>query len=234
MNEGWIKLHRKMMNWEWYNDSKTLHLFIHLLINANHSDKKWQGKMIKRGQLITGRDKIKSLTGISTQSIRTSLQRLRDTKELTIKATNKYSLITILNYDLYQFTENSNQQTNQQLTIKQPTTNQQLTTNKKEKNDNKDKEVRELYDLFISQSNGMKFKDQYFHYIDYLFKTNELGKPLKAVLSKDQQIEPKYFDKLMEEKKEGISILQTTFELNNYTARKYKTFYSTLLNWVRR
>jgi len=138
---GWIKLHRKMVDWEWYNDSKTLHLFIHLLINANHSDQKWQGKMIKRGQLITGRDKIKSLTGISEQSIRTCLQRLKDTKELTIKATNKYSLITLLNYDLYQGIENINQQDNQQLTINQPSTNQQLTTNKKEKKEKNDKNV---------------------------------------------------------------------------------------------
>ena len=140
---GWIKLHRKMVDWEWYNDSKTLHLFIHLLINANHSDQKWQGKMIQRGQLITGRDKIKSLTGISEQSIRTCLQRLKDTKELTIKATNKYSLITLLNYDIYQGLENSNQQDNQQLTINQPTTNQQLTTNKKEKKEENNKEGKE-------------------------------------------------------------------------------------------
>lgn len=130
-----------MIDWEWYNDSKTLHLFIHLLINANHSDQKWQGKMIKRGQLITGRDKIKSLTGISEQSIRTCLQRLKDTKEVTIKTTNKYSIITILNYDLYQFSENINQQDNHQSTINQPTTNQQLTTNKNVKKKKNDKNV---------------------------------------------------------------------------------------------
>ncbi len=141
MGLGWIKLHRKLMEWEWYNDSKTLHLFIHLLINANHSDKKWQGKMIKRGQLITGRDKIKSLTGISEQSIRTCMQRLRDTKEVTIKATNKYSLITIINYDLYQEKENTNQQDNQQPTNNQPTTNQQLTTNKNVKNKKNERDI---------------------------------------------------------------------------------------------
>ncbi|MCH8067809.1 MAG: hypothetical protein IID16_00850 [Candidatus Marinimicrobia bacterium] len=133
-----------MLDWEWYNDSKTLHLFIHLLISANHSDQKWQGKMIKRGQLITGRDKIKSSTGISIQSIRTSLQKLKDTKELTIKATNKYSLITVLNYDLYQFQEDTNQQGNQQLTNQQPTTNQQLTINKKEKNIKNEKNEKNI------------------------------------------------------------------------------------------
>lgn len=137
--EGWIKLYRKFEKWEWYNDSKTVHLFIHLLIHANHSDNKWQGNMIKRGQLITGRDKIKAATGITTQSIRTSLSRLKSTNEITIKVTNKFSLITILNYDLYQDIEKTNQPANQQLTNKQPTTNQQLTTNK---NDKKEKNLK--------------------------------------------------------------------------------------------
>ncbi len=53
--EGWIKLHRQFINWEWYKDINTCKLFLHLILSANHKDKKWRSKMIKRGQLITGR-----------------------------------------------------------------------------------------------------------------------------------------------------------------------------------
>ena len=132
--EGWIKIHRKLITWEWYNDSKMVHLFLHLLLSANHLDGKWQGVSVKRGQLITGRIKLSAVTGISEQSIRTCLSKLESTKELTIKTTNKNSLITLLNYDSYQIKESANQQSTSKLTNNQPTTNQQLTTNNNDKN----------------------------------------------------------------------------------------------------
>jgi hypothetical protein len=132
--EGWIKIHRKLITWEWYNDSKMVHLFLHLLLSANHSDGNWQGVSVKRGQLITGRIKLSAVTGISEQSIRTCLSKLESTKELTIKTTNKNSIITLLNYDSYQIKESANQQLTSKLTNNQPTTNQQLTTNKNDNN----------------------------------------------------------------------------------------------------
>jgi len=39
METGWLKLHRKFKEWEWYQDSKMVHLFIHLLVTANHQNK---------------------------------------------------------------------------------------------------------------------------------------------------------------------------------------------------
>ncbi len=139
--EGWIKIHRKMINWEWYADGNTLRLFIHLLLNANHADKKWQGITVKRGQIITGINQLKKDLKISIQSLRTSIKRLKSTNELTIKTSNKYSLITIVNYDLYQESETANKQTNKQLTIKQQTTNNQTTTNKNEKKVKNEKNI---------------------------------------------------------------------------------------------
>ena len=137
--EGWVKLHRKLIQWEWYQESNMVHLFIHLLLSANHKDGNWKGIDLVRGQLVSGRNKLSEQTGISSQSIRTCLNRLISTSEITIKPTNKYSIITICNYEDYQINNNdtnqpANQPANQQLTINQPTTNQQLTTNKKEKN----------------------------------------------------------------------------------------------------
>ncbi len=134
MDNGWIKLHRKLDKWEWYQDSKTFHLFIHLVLQANHQPKKWRGIMIERGQLLTGRKALSVETGIGEQSIRTSLARLKSTNEITIQSTSLYSIITICNYNTYQddkreINQVTNQQSNQQLTSGQPATNQQLTTN---------------------------------------------------------------------------------------------------------
>ena len=50
--EGWIKLHRKILDWEWYTDAPVRILFEHLLLTANSEDKKWRGMTIKRGQTI--------------------------------------------------------------------------------------------------------------------------------------------------------------------------------------
>ena len=143
--EGWIKLHRKFKNWEWYKKSEMVHLFCHLLILANHKNNKWQGVEIKRGQLLTGLNTLNNETGISIQTLRTCIKKLKSTNEITIKSTSKYSIVTILNYDTYNdieiLTNNQiNKQTNNQLTIDQQSINNQLTTNKndkKEKNDNK-------------------------------------------------------------------------------------------------
>jgi len=137
MNQGWIKLHRQLTEWEWYNKSEYVHLFIHLLVSANHRDANWQGQTILRGQLITSIGKLSVFTGISEQSIRTILKKLEMTGEIKVKSTNKYTLLTICKYDSYQFEEGeTNKQTNKQLTNNQQTTNKQLTTNKNDKNDN--------------------------------------------------------------------------------------------------
>ena len=124
MENGWVKLHRKLTEWQWYQDSKTLHLFLHLLLTANHQPKKWRKIIVERGQLITGRLSLKEQTGISEQSIRTVFEKLKSTNEITIKSTNKYSIVTICNYNKYQDDKREiNQATNQQLTNNQPTTN---------------------------------------------------------------------------------------------------------------
>lgn len=133
MAPGWIKLHRQFLDWEWYKDTNTKSLFLHLLLCANREAKKWQGITIDRGQLATGRKQLSAELGISEQSVRTSMERLKSTSELTIKTTNKFSIITINKYDLYQNGEPSNQQPNQQLTNNQPASNQQLTTTKEVK-----------------------------------------------------------------------------------------------------
>ena len=125
--DGWIKIHYKFLSWEWFQDDGMVRLFINLLLRANFQPKKWKGILLERGQLVTGRRQLSIETGLSERTIRTCLQRLEDTGEITIKTTNKFSIITICNYDTYQYEDNKN---DQQTTNKRPTNDQQTTTAK--------------------------------------------------------------------------------------------------------
>lgn len=127
MEEGWIKLHRQFLDWEWHDSPETVSLFVHLLIVANHEGRKWHGTTIARGQVLTSRDRLSKLTGLSVQQVRTCLGRLVQTGEINQQTTNKYTVITISNYDKYQVEDKANQPTLQQ------TINQQSTTNKNER-----------------------------------------------------------------------------------------------------
>lgn len=108
MDNGWIKIHRKMLNWEWYGDINTKVLFLHLLLIANHEDKKWRGITILRGQVLTSIKHLAKETKLTLMQTRTSLNRLKSTREITIKTTNKYTLITIEKYSDYQNKDNEN------------------------------------------------------------------------------------------------------------------------------
>ena len=124
MEQGFIKLHRSILDWEWYKDETTKNVFLHLLLNANWEDSRFQGHEIPAGSLVTGRKELAESLGISEQSIRTALNHLKSTNEITIKSTNKFSIVSIVNWEKYQCRDvESNQQINQQLTNNQPTTN---------------------------------------------------------------------------------------------------------------
>lgn len=127
---GYVKLHRSLLAWGWHDDPTTGWLFVNLILMANFSPSDWKGMRIERGQLVTGRKALSVQTGLSEQMIRTSLNHLKNTGEITIKSTNKFSLITVVNYEKFQ--SDADEPTNR-LTSSQPAANQQLTTNKEEK-----------------------------------------------------------------------------------------------------
>jgi len=157
MEKGWIKLHRKFIKWGWYQKSEMVHLFLHLLLSTNHENNEWQGVKIKRGQVITGRKQLKRDTGLSEQTIRTCLERLKSTNEITTKPTSKFTLITIVNWEDYQDRDKiSTSKSTKRLTNNQPTTNQRLTTNK---NDNKVKNDKKKVEKINFTSKDMKMVD---------------------------------------------------------------------------
>ena len=144
--QGWVSFHRKIEEWEWYDDANTFRLFFHLVLKANHKDKKWQGVEIKKGQLVTSSEKLAIELKLSRQQIRTSLDKLKTTKELTVKSTNRFILVTVENYSAYQNVEG--RATNNP-TIKQPTDNQQITTTNNVNNENHKKTC--YYEQFFEE-----------------------------------------------------------------------------------
>ena len=127
--EGWIKLHRSLLEWEWFTDSNALHVFMYLLLTANIKDVKYKGFMVPKGSLITTTKKISDNTRVSAMSVRTALNKLKISEQISIKTTNKFTLITICNYEKYQAKEEGQQQTtNKRTANKKQTTNKQLTS----------------------------------------------------------------------------------------------------------
>lgn len=131
MSEGWISLHRKMIDWEWYDHIPTKVLFLHCLLKANHKSKTWRGVTINRGQFLTSLGNLSDETGLSIQNVRTAIRNLESTRELTRKPTNKSTTISITNYEKYQ-------EANTQKTNKQHASNTQPTTTNNDNNDNKE------------------------------------------------------------------------------------------------
>lgn len=132
---GFIQLHRKITEWEWYQNTNTKSLFLHCLFKANWKDKKWQGETIKRGSFITSLEHLSIETGLTIRQVRTALDKLIMTNELTKLSTNNYTIISITNYNTYQ---QNDTQDDKQMTNERQTNDKQMTTTNKDNKDNKD------------------------------------------------------------------------------------------------
>lgn len=127
---GWIKLHRSLLDWEWYDDHNATRLLIHLLISVNHEDKKWKGHLIKSGSLAFSWDTLSEKTGLSVQQIRTAMSKLESSKEVTRYSTNKYQVVTLVKWEKLQETKDN---LTSKATGKQQSNNNQVTTTKEYK-----------------------------------------------------------------------------------------------------
>ena len=82
-NDGYIKLYRKMMKWGWYTDTNAKCVFLHLLFLAQYEACFYRGNELKVGQAVTSIREISLQTGISVQSVRTAINHLKSTQEIT-------------------------------------------------------------------------------------------------------------------------------------------------------
>lgn len=139
---GWIKIHRKIKQKGYYKKSEYIHLWIHLLLEANHDEKEfmWNGELIKvlPGQLITGLRSLQSETGIKRSTVDRILKMFENETQIEQQITTKFRLITIKNWEEYQKVETQNET---QTGHKWDTSGTQVGTNKNEKNYKNEKNI---------------------------------------------------------------------------------------------
>ncbi len=129
--KGFISLDRKMLNWEWFKDSNTTHVFVYMLLKAEWADVKYRGEIIKRGSFVSTLSEIAVGTGLTVQNVRTALRHLQLTNDVTYETNRQYSVFTVVNYNKYQTPNKrkASQLTNDQQTTNKRLTNDQQTTN---------------------------------------------------------------------------------------------------------
>ena len=126
MVSGWIKLHRSIMTKSWYNKSDIVHLLTHILLTASHKEESifFNGSRIEilSGELITGRKKLSSDTGIKESRITRILSLLEEEEIISQRGTNRYRIISVNNWEKYQ--QKSEQPTNSQTSQNRTATEQ--------------------------------------------------------------------------------------------------------------
>ena len=141
MQYGYIKLWRKSLDAGWLQNPKLWTFWCWCLMKATHREYDQivgcQQVHLIPGEFVFGRKKASKELRMSEQSIRTFIDFLKTSQNLTIKTTNKFSVISIINWNTYQGNEfENNQQINQPLTNNQPTTNH--------KQEYKNKRIKEI------------------------------------------------------------------------------------------
>jgi hypothetical protein len=102
VSAGFILLYRQITEWEWYQNPNTFRVFLHILLKANFTDGRFEGREIKRGQLVTSLDHLSKETKLSVKEVRTALNHLIWTGELASESCNRYRVITVVKYNEYQ------------------------------------------------------------------------------------------------------------------------------------
>ena len=147
--DGWLKLYRSILDSAVFQDAEVLKVWIWLLCNVafEQHDTVCYGKVIhlKPGQIATGRKKIAQCTDLNENKVYRALTVLKSLGNIEIKATNKYSIITVVNWDKYQ-EENvkrtsSEQQNNSKTTTEEQQLNSKRTQHKNGKNGKKEKNI---------------------------------------------------------------------------------------------
>jgi len=155
-----LKLYYKLLDWEWYTNANVMRLFIHCLLKANRQTKKWQGITIERGSFVTSYGNLADELGLTVRQIRTALDKLKMTGELTHERHSEYSVIVVNNYNDYQ---PNDKHFDNRMTSERQANDKRMTTTKECKNDKNDKNV-------ISFINVDKKTDPYINPIINEFK----------------------------------------------------------------
>jgi hypothetical protein len=97
-----VKLDRNLLKWRWFQHPKTLAVWIWLIMKANVEDHDFEKETIHRGEVATSRRRISADTGLTEREVRTALEHLKSTGEVSVRIRPKYQVISIPEYSKYQ------------------------------------------------------------------------------------------------------------------------------------
>lgn len=188
MTDGWIKLWRKSLDSGLLQNPDLWTFWCWCLLKASHKPTRqlvgWQMVELEPGQFIFGRKAASKELPLSEQTIRTCLKKLKNLENLTIKTTNKFTIITINNWDTYQQQEiENNQQINQHLTSSQPAANHKQEC----KNGRREEEETLLSASNFSSSNGIPVKEISETWNDYIEKNCSVLPQIARINKKSQR-----------------------------------------------
>ena len=220
MNDGYIKLHRKIVDWEWYDDLPVFRLFIHLLLKANHEDRKWRGSTVKRGSCITSYATLMNETKLSKKQIERALKKLQETGEVEKVTNSQNTLIIITNYNLYQ---DKGETKEKQRGSEGETEEKQRGTNKNEKNVKNDKNIRKKENTkekkIVSFSSILDDYTQNDELKKVLLSYVDMRNKMKGFTTHALELNLKTLDSLAGDDKTKIEIVNQTIE------HSWKSFY---------
>lgn len=140
MADAFIKIYKKMLKWEWYDDVNTKVLFLHCLLKANWEQTRWHGIEIEPGQFITSLGSLAKETKLTVRQVRVALDHLTMTGEVTSKCHSKFRIITVNSWNCYQ---GNDKQRGKQATSKRQANDKQVTTVKEYKEIKEKEELKE-------------------------------------------------------------------------------------------
>lgn len=203
---GFVKIHRQLVSWGWYQDHVVKDLFLHLILTANFREQEWMGRTIGPGQVVTSYAHLARDLGFSVKQIRTALEKLKRTGEVASEATNRYTVVTIVNWEKYQLTEeeSAGERASKEASEGQTEGNQEANEGQQLKKGKKEK--KEKKDIV---------RHKYGEYKNVLLSDEELDK-LKAECPGDWK-----------ERIDRLSFYMAS------TGKSYKSHLATIRNWAR-
>ena len=154
--DGYIRIYRKMTEWEWYKDYKTLVIFLHLLLLVNWKPGRFMGREVPAGACVTSIRHLAESTGLSVKSVRTALEHLKKTDEIGIETANRFTMIFVKNWGKYQGEEPS---IGKQTANKRQTNGKQLATIEEGKKERKKENYKRKRDFEERSVTDEDFKD---------------------------------------------------------------------------
>lgn len=142
---GYIKLFRKIRNWDYYDDPAMLAVWVHILVGANWDNGDWRGVPVPRGSFITSAPKLAVECGLSEKQVRLCLDKLEKSEQIVRQREDRMTLITICNYDSYQYCEDDEPEVEGKAEVTQKGRERDRQTSLEKAPNKEDKENKELY-----------------------------------------------------------------------------------------